>query len=60
MGFLSSIVSATVKTVLTPVAVVKDVVNVATGEEADSTKTIIASAIEDVEDSFDDLADGDL
>lgn len=33
MGFFSNIISATVKTVLTPVAVVKDVVDVTTGEE---------------------------
>ena len=38
MGFFSNIISATVKTVLTPVAVVKDVVNVATGEEVEATK----------------------
>jgi hypothetical protein len=33
MGFFSNIVSATIKTALTPVAIVKDVVEVATGGE---------------------------
>jgi len=60
MGFLSNLVSATVKTVLTPVAIVKDVVNVATGEEANATKKLIKSAIKDVDDAGDDLANGDL
>lgn len=60
MGFLSNIVSATVKTVLTPVAVVKDVVNVATGEDANSTKKLLRSAKEDAEDAFDDLCDGEF
>jgi len=33
MGFFSDIISATVKVALTPVAIVKDVANIATGEE---------------------------
>ena len=49
MGFLSNMLSATVKTVLTPVAVVKDAVNLVTGEEADATKNLLSSAVEDVE-----------
>lgn len=60
MGFLSNMLSATVKTVLTPVAVVKDAVNVVTGEEADATKNLFSSAIEDVEEGFDDLGDGEV
>lgn len=52
MGFFSSIVSATVKTVLTPVAIAKDVINVAIGEEADATKELLESAREDIEDAF--------
>lgn len=58
MGFFSNILSATVKTVLTPVAIVKDVVNVATGEEADATKGLLSSAGEDVEDAIDDITGG--
>ena len=52
MGFFDNIVSAAVKTVITPVAVVKDVVNVAVGEEADSTKKHIESITDDIEDAF--------
>ena len=55
MGFLSSIVSATVKTALTPVAIVKDVVNVAIGTEADATKELLESAGNDVSDAENEL-----
>lgn len=51
---------ATVKVALTPIAVVKDVVNVAVGEDADATKNLIESVGQDVADAGDDLADGDL
>ena len=60
MGFLSNLVSATVKTVLTPVAIAKDAVNIVTGEEADATKNLLTSAAEDVADAADDLGDGEL
>lgn len=60
MGFLTNLISATVKTALTPIAVVKDVVNVATGEDADATKKLLSSAAEDVSDAGDDLGDGEL
>ena len=49
MGFLGNIISATVKTALTPVAVVKDVVDVATGKEAENTKKLLKSAAKDAE-----------
>lgn len=58
MGFLSNIVSATIKTALTPVAVVKDVVNVATGYEVDTTKNLLESAGDDVSDAIDDITGG--
>jgi hypothetical protein len=60
MGFFSNIISATVKTALTPVAIVKDVVNVATGEEANATKKLVKSAGEDAADAVDDLVDGEM
>jgi hypothetical protein len=60
MGFLSNIISATVKTALTPVAVVKDVVNVATGEEADATKNLVKSAGDDTAEAIADLVDGEI
>jgi hypothetical protein len=60
MGFLSGMFSAVVKTALIPVAVVKDAVNVARGEDADATKNLLESAAEDVAEAADDLGDGEL
>jgi hypothetical protein len=60
MGFLSNIVSATIKTALTPIAVVKDVVNIATDKDADATKNLLQSAREDASDAFDNLGDGEF
>jgi hypothetical protein len=60
MGFLSGMFSAVVKTALTPVAIVKDAVNVVTGEKADATKLLLESAAEDVSDAVDDLGDGEM
>ena len=53
MGFFDNLISATVKTVITPVALVKDLVNVVTGEEAESTKKHIKSISDDLEDMID-------
>lgn len=47
MGFLTNIISATVKTALAPIAIVKDAVDIATGEEPNSTKKILKSAAKD-------------
>ena len=60
MGFFSNMVSATVKMALTPIAVVKDSVNVVTGDEPDTTKELLESAYDDVEEGFDDLSDGEI
>ena len=60
MGFFGNAFSALVKTALTPIAVVKDAVNVVTGEEADATKELLESAGDDVKDAADDLADGEV
>ena len=60
MGFLSGMFSAVVKTALTPVAIVKDAVNVVTGEEANTTKTLLESAAENVSDAVNDLGDGQM
>ena len=60
MGFLGKLVSAGVKTVLTPVAIVSDVANVAIGNEPNSTKELLESAGEDICDATDDLADGKI
>ncbi len=58
MGFFTNIVSATIKTALTPVAVVKDAVNIVTGEDADATKNLLSSAAEDATDAFDEITGG--
>lgn len=60
MGFFSNIISATVKTALTPLAVVKDAVNVVTGEEPEATKKHLKSTQKDVEEAFDDLGDSEF
>ena len=60
MGFFSGILSSVVKVALTPVAIVKDVVNIATGEDADATKDLIQSAKDDASDAMDDLCAGEL
>lgn len=56
MSLFGKIIGGAVKTVLTPVAIVSDVVNVATGNEANSTKKHIDSIIDD----FDDIVDGNI
>ena len=53
MGFFSSIISATVKTALTPIAVVKDTVSVVAGEEPTATANLVDSALDDLEDAVD-------
>jgi hypothetical protein len=60
MGFLSSIVGATVKTVLTPVAAVKDALNIVSGDSPDSTKELLESIVNDLSEGFDDLGDGEI
>ena len=52
MGFFDSIGGALVKTVLTPIAIVKDVANVATGQEVNATSEQIKSIIDDIEDAI--------
>lgn len=47
--------SAVVKVALSPVAIVKDVANVAIGEDVDATKSLLGSAVDDAEDAMDDL-----
>ena len=58
MGFFSNLISATVKTALTPVAVIKDAVSVVTGEEPDATKDLLQSAGEDLQEAVDDATGG--
>lgn len=60
MGFLSGIVSTTIKTALTPFAVLKDVAEVASGGDADNTKKLLNDAKRDAVEAIDDLVDGEL
>ena len=55
MGFFGNIISAAVKVAITPIAIVKDVVSIATGDEPNNTKSIINSATDDLSDAIDDI-----
>jgi len=60
MGFFGNIIGSVVKVALTPVAVIADVVKVATDQEADTTKDLITDAVDDAGEAMDDLCDGEL
>lgn len=60
MGFLGNILSATVKTVLTPVAIVSDAASAMSGEDMEATKAVLGSALEDIADACEDAKEGDL
>lgn len=53
--FATNIISATVKVTLTPIAMVKDIANVATGQEPDATKELLESAGNDLEEAKDEI-----
>lgn len=56
--FVGNIATATIKTALTPLAVVVDTVNVLSGDDdADTTINLLGSIAEDIEDGFDELMD---
>lgn len=55
MGFFSNILSSAVKTVISPVAIVADVVKVAVGVEPDTTKNLLSSAGDDFDDAIDNI-----
>lgn len=60
MGFFSNLLSGVVKSIITPVAIVVDVVDIAQGEEPNNTSNLTESAIEDLKQAVDDLTDGDI
>ena len=60
MGFLTNLVSASVKTALTPIAVIKDAVDIVRGEEPETTKSLLDSAVKDVAEAVDSLGDAEL
>lgn len=56
MGLFGSLFSAAIKTVVVaPIAIVKDVVDMADGEAPTATVTTLASAVDDVVDGLDSL-----
>lgn len=54
-GFIGEIVEATVKVAVTPITIVKDIADVATGNEAENTSKLIESIGENIENGFDKL-----
>lgn len=60
MGFLSKLVQAAVSTALTPIPVVKDIVDVALGETPKNTEKHLENISEEIEESFEDLEDGEI
>lgn len=59
MGFFSNLISAGIKTVISPVAIAVDVVKVVKGEDPNTTKDLLNSVGNDVSDAIND-ADKDL
>jgi len=55
MGFLSKITSAAIKTALTPIAVVKDVVAIATDQPVNNTEKLVESITKDIENSTNEI-----
>jgi hypothetical protein len=60
MSLFSNLISAAIKTTLSPVALITDVVHVIGGEEPTSTIDIVTSATEDVADGLSDAVEGDI
>ena len=54
-GFVGNVVSASVKVVVTPIAATVDVVKIATGNEADTTKKLLKSVGSDLDDAGDQI-----
>ena len=54
-GFVGNVVSASVKVAATPIAATVDVVKIATGNEADTTKKLLKSVGDDLEDAGDQI-----
>ncbi|MFB3057350.1 MAG: hypothetical protein ACE1ZQ_09350 [Ignavibacteriaceae bacterium] len=51
--FIGDVASAAVKVAITPVAIIKDVVNVSTDKEPTATRSLLESAGEDLESAGD-------
>ena len=60
MGFLTGLVKSAIGVVTSPIAVVKDVIDVTQGEEPVNTSNQLGGAISDFVESIEDLADGEI
>jgi hypothetical protein len=60
MSLFSNLISATIKTALTPVTIIADVVHIINGEEPTSTIDMVTSATEDVKDGVSQAIEGDI
>lgn len=55
LGFISNIAIATVKTALSPVAVVLDVADILTGEEPEQTMSLMDNIGDDLQTAIDEI-----
>lgn len=60
MGFFGNIISSTIKIGLTPLAIIKDGVDILSGEEPENTKNLIDSSVDDAAEALSDLDDGEI
>lgn len=57
MGFLGNLIGGVLKVAVSPIAVVKDVVD---GTPFETTENVLDSARESIVDALDDLTNGDI
>ena len=60
MSLFSNLISAAIKTTLSPVGLIADVINAIEGEEPTSTIDIVSSVTEDVKDGISQGIEGDI
>ena len=60
MGLFGSLLSATIKVAVTPLAVVADVASALEGEEIDNTTSVLSSAVKDVAEGITEIPKGNL
>lgn len=60
MGFFGNLIKATVQVAVIPVTIIKDVIDLANGNEPDATLTTLSDASDSLESSLSDLSEGDL
>jgi hypothetical protein len=52
MGFLTNLISSTIKVGLSPLAIIKDGVDVISGNEPNNTKELLKSGVKDFDNSI--------